>query len=244
MTLRSSVLVPLSRGAADDFMQSNEILGNVGLGVWHFGLMLHGDLVGVVTFGTPCFSKNRGMLSGIASANGGGVIQLCRGGCTPAAPKNAASRLLSQAMGRMGQQRGNALVIAYSDVSLGEIGAVYQATNAMYLGTTDPKGQANYVVNGRKMSGWRVRKVFGTRDRVRLAQLVESLQVHPLRPKHRYAFAIGAPRFRKRLIRDLKPYAAPYPKRSVLGVPSILVQELILEKPNETTDVRNENLAG
>ncbi len=54
--LREARLVALRLKAAAEFMETFEHLGNVGLGVWHWGLEVGGDIVGVVSYGTPCSS--------------------------------------------------------------------------------------------------------------------------------------------------------------------------------------------
>jgi len=50
------------------------------------------------------------------------------------------------------------VVVAYADVLYSEVGTIYQASNAIYTGLTNPKGQANYLINGKLLSGWIVRK--------------------------------------------------------------------------------------
>jgi hypothetical protein len=119
----------------------------------------------------------------------------------------------------MREHQGPFLAVAYADETLGEIGTIYQAAGAIYTGTTDPKGQADYIVNGRKRSAWQVRKRYGTRDRKALKRIDPAVTVMPLRPKHRYLF-IGAEGSKRRtILSSVQAYSRPYPKRSGLAFP-------------------------
>jgi hypothetical protein len=117
---------------------------------------------------------------------------------------------------------GPTLVVAYADPYFGEVGTIYQACNAVHTGWTKPKGQANYIVHGRRMSGWTVRKKFGTRDLGRLREIDPDVVVEYLRPKLRYVLVAASGSRRRALLRDLKPMGKPYPKRSDLGIPSMM----------------------
>jgi hypothetical protein len=104
-------------------------------------------------------------------------------------------------------------VVAYADEKYGEVGTIYQACNAMYLGMTDPKGQADYVIRGKRMSAWVVRKKYGTRDRRKLRRIDSRVRILPLRRKHRYLLVAGSSRFRRRVGELLESHLRAYPKR-------------------------------
>ena len=198
---------------AAQFMDRFEVLGNVGLAVWHWGLVSGGQLVSVVSFGTTCFSPRRGFLGGIASQANCRILQLCRGATAPEAPRNSPSHLLSTACNRIYKDMGCLLIVAYADPNLGETGTIYQACNAIYTGMTDPGGQANYIVLGKSMSGWQVRKKYGTRSRARLSTIDPDVKILPLTPKHRYVL-LACPRRKKRHVRRLlAPRTLPYPNK-------------------------------
>src|SRR5687767_13445564 len=74
---------PIHRRDADRFLANFEILGNVGLGVWHWGLQNNDQLHSVISFGVPCFGGKRGWISALAFKHGLRVFQLCRGGTSP-----------------------------------------------------------------------------------------------------------------------------------------------------------------
>lgn len=211
----------LGRSEAVSFMQRYEHLGNVGLGVWHLGMVLDDDVVSVLSFGVPCFATNRGVLGLLAAERNLKLVQLCRGGTRSHAPHNAASRAIALGLRSIRERCGDSLVVAYADPRFGELGTIYQACNAVHTGWTDPKGQAEYIVDGRRMNAWAVRKRYGTRSRNKLATLGLDVQVLLLPPKLRYVMVAAGPRLRRSVLRDLESLKVPYPKRDAEGVPSM-----------------------
>jgi hypothetical protein len=227
MTLSRASLARLSRRDASNFVEQYEHLGNVGLGVWHWGLYLDGLLASVVSFGVPCCAPYRGFLADVSCKSSARLLQLCRGATAFWAPRNTPSKTISLALDEICQSFGPSIVLAYADVRFSEVGTIYQSSNAIYTGLTNPKGQANYRIHGRTLSGWVVRKVYGTRSRNRLKMIDPDVEVLPLRPKFRYVLLAGPPRFRARTRKFLEPYRKPYPKRTELGISSMNVQVLV-----------------
>jgi hypothetical protein len=226
MSLRNAYLMELNLNVANSFLAKYEHLGNVGLGVWHWGLFMDGILVSVISFGVPCFAVCRSFLGDISKKCGARVIQFCRGATHPWAPQNTPSRIICLGLRAIYRKIGPSLVIAYADSHFQEIGTIYQASNAVYTGKTDPKGQANYIINGETLSGWVVRKRYGTRCRVKLRQIDANMKILPLEKKFRYVLLAGSWKFRKEARRLLDPYRAPYPKRSALEIPSMNIHEM------------------
>ena len=204
-------------------MRKYEHLGNTGLGVWHWGLKCKNKLLGVVSYGTTCFSVKRGWLASIAQKEGCNLIQLCRGGTAYDSPRGLASHLISLSNEMFYKQKGNLLIVAYADPALCEIGTIYQACNAIYTGMTNPKGQANYIIEGRKMTGWQVRKYYGTRDHSKLFEVDKNVQVLPLRNRHRYIMLAASPLKQRMLRKLLGTYMQPYPKREKDGIGKMCV---------------------
>jgi len=227
MSLRNSYIVELNSKMANSFMAKYEHLGNVGLGVWHWGLLIDGILASVLSFGVPCFAVGRSFLGDVAGKCEARVIQLCRGATPPWAPRNTPSRTICLALRAISKKIGPALVVAYADVHFNEIGTIYQASNAIYIGKTDPKGQADYIINGEILSGWVVRKRYGTRCRVKLRQIDGNLRILPLRKKFRYVLLAGSWKFRKEARRLLEPYKTPYLRRTELGIPAMNIREMM-----------------
>jgi hypothetical protein len=184
-------------------------------------MLVQERLACVLSFGVPCFSIHRGVLGELAKRHKIKVLQLCRGGTADWAPKNTPSKAISLTLEVIERELGSSLVVAYADPLFAEVGTIYQACNAIHTGWTDPKGQANYILNGRHMSGWVVRKRYGTRNRRLLRKIDPHLIIQPLQPKIRYILlAVSAPR-KARLLKDLRELHRPYPKRAKLEIPSM-----------------------
>ncbi len=207
-------IVELHLNDANKFICKYEHLGNIGLGVWHFGLFIDEILVSVVSYGTTCFSTRRTWIGQIAQNYNAKILQLCRGASNPYAPKWSGSKLISSSLKLLSSQNGGpVIVVAYADTNCGEIGTVYQACSAIYTGLTNPKGQANYIIRGKQYTAWSVRKTYGTRDLNRLRKKEPDIQRILLHPKHRYIFLSG-PNGKMRFIRkEIEKYSLPYPKR-------------------------------
>jgi hypothetical protein len=130
------------------------------------------------------------------------------------------SRIVRISLGFLRQRcPGIRLVISFADPEHGHIGAIYQASNWLYAGMTDPKDE--YVVNGVRMHG---RALRSTRSTHRLRKLptrnVMDWARQVLDPnirrvggssKHRYLYALD-PTLRT----QLQPLAKPYPRRQPL----------------------------
>jgi hypothetical protein len=224
MPLRTAKIVRVSRAEAEAFMLEFEHLGNVGLGVWHFGMLIEERLTCVLSFGVPCFSMSRGVIGELATKHGVRVLQLCRGGTSAEAPRNSPSRAIGLTLRVIQKQFGNSMVVAYADPVCREVGTIYQACNAIHTGWTKPKGQANYILHGRRLSAWTVRRRYGTRSLLRLKEIDPKVIIEQLRPKIRYLLVAASGSCRRKLLHDLQSLHRPYPKREVLDIASMKLE--------------------
>jgi hypothetical protein len=225
---------PVSYATARQFFARYEHLGNCGLGVWHWGGFLGQDLIAAVSFGTACFTLRRGLIGDIARRYGLGVYQICRGGTVPSAGFNAPSCVLAAALRQFERERGNCLIVAYADRRYNEVGTIYQACNGLYTGVTNPKDQSNYFLHGRLLSGWVVRKRFGTRAIERLREVDPNVRKIPLNPKYRYVFARAEHRVRETVISALRETIYPYPTRASEKIGSMAIAELVAARRSGT----------
>jgi hypothetical protein len=215
----------ISEKAASEFMEKHEAMGNIGLGVWHYGLYEKNQLLSVVSYGTPCFSINRTFVGTIAKKFNCRVIQLCRGGIVLGSPMNIASQLIGNANHELYKEQGNLIILAYADPEFGEVGAVYQAANAIYLGKTNPKNQSNYIIEGGWLSGWDVRKKYGTRDFEKLKQIDCNAKKFPLTPKYKYLFIKATTSVKTKIYSSFKNYKQPYPKKMTEQIRKLAIDE-------------------
>jgi hypothetical protein len=139
---------------------------------------------------------------------------------------------VSKGLKALRRLRGDCLVVAYSDTEFNEIGTIYQAANFLYLGMTNPKGQSDYVINRLKMSGWKVRRLFGTRDMKVLSHIDPKAIRLPLHRKHRYVFIVAKRTRREKVMQEFKELMRPYPKRHVEGVYEMNPMDLIRRRTN------------
>jgi len=215
-------IVRINKKTAQNFFNKYEHLGNCGLGVWHFGCYENNVLVSVVSFGTACFNPNRSKIGKYAFDHKMKVIQLNRGGTRYDAPRNTASCAVSLALKSIRNLFGDSIIVAYSDTTWSEIGTIYQAVNFLYFGLTEPKGQSNYIINGKKLSAWTVRKKYGTRDMKKLSLMFDDITRVPLNKKHLYIYVNSSAKNKKQAIEFFKDYIKPYPSREKLGVDSMI----------------------
>ena len=108
-----------------------------------------------------------------------------------------------------------AVVVAYADRVFNEMGTIYQACNGLYTGKTDPKDQANYVVRGKWMSGWLVRREkYGSRSMETLRRfriLIEGSEDSPAAQSIAMSSWDTLLLKKQMIIRALAPLIRPYP---------------------------------
>ena len=87
-------------------------------------------------------------------------------------------------------------------------------------------------INNKKLSGWVVRKKYGTRDRHILKKIDPNLKIIPLTPKIRYVFINTTNGMKKAILNDLSSYIVKHPKRVDYKIPSMNIRNLIKEGSN------------
>jgi hypothetical protein len=174
-----------------------------------FGLFDDGELIGVVTYGTPPSASLRRGLAGDDYAQH--VLELNRL-CLLHNRPNEASRLVSASLKKL----GNSVVVSYADTEQGHLGIVYQATNFLYCGLSAKR--TDWKVKGREhLHGQTIADEFrGQPNRSKLMRdkYGDDFYLAPRPRKHRYVYITGTKRFRKQAKRALKYKIEPYPKDS------------------------------
>lgn len=196
---------------ARDFIVTYEWVGNMGTSKYCFGLFFDEHLASVVCYGPLVApSKYSAILGKDLSRS---VMQLCRGASTFWAPKWASSKLISQSLRLLRQTMKVTAVVAYADPEAGEIGTIYQACNAYYLGETSPGRGKRYIINDHSYDPRKVVKKFGSRSHDYLLTVDPSFKTIPIKPKHRYVFVLGSKKERKEILQRISPFIREYPKR-------------------------------
>lgn len=173
-----------------------------------FGAFENGQLIGVVTYGTPLSSTLKDGVCGKEwSAN---VLELNRLVCQ--SRKNLASMLVGRSLALLPNP---SIVVSYADTGQGHVGFVYQATNFIYTGLSaafkDPmvKGMEHkhHTTIGDEGRGHDSRIEF-----LRQKYGAENVYYIERARKHRYIFFVGDKRQVRAMRAALKYPVEPYPK--------------------------------
>lgn len=173
-----------------------------------FGAFDNGNLIGVVTYGTPLSSTLKDGVCGEQYANC--VLELNRLCCE--SRKNLASTLVGRSLQMLPKP---SIVVSYADTGQGHIGFVYQATNFIYTGLSaafkDPmvKGMEHkhHTTIGDEGRGHESRVEF-----LRQKYGAENVYYIERDRKHRYVYFCGSKKQVDEIKSLLKYPVEPYPK--------------------------------
>ena len=172
-----------------------------------FGAYVHGELVGVVTYGVPAASPLRSGVCGEEWA--GSVLELNRLCCEPR--KNLASQLVGQSMKALPRP---SVVVSFADTAQGHVGYIYQATNWIYTGLsakrTDWKVRGLEHLHGATVAD----KSRGAESRAEWmrAKYGQDFYLEDRPRKHRYVYFVGSKSQRRDMRAALRYPVEPYPK--------------------------------
>jgi len=212
--IASLKIIPIPWDMARDFIVTYEWVGNMGTSKYCYGLFLSDKLASVVCYGPLVAPTHYARIFGKAYSKS--ILQLCRGATTYWAPKWAPSKLISTSLKILNHSMGIRLVLGYADPIAGEIGTIYQACNALYLGKTDPGRGKKYIINGHLYDPRKVHKKFGTRAHIKLLEIDANYKTLPIAAKHRYLFFLGSKQERNEIKEKLTSLVFEYPKRDIV----------------------------
>ncbi len=172
-----------------------------------FGLFESGDLVGVVTYGTPPSSPLRKGIAGSDMAHK--VLELNRL-CLLNNKKNEASTLVGRSLRLL--PRGK-IIISFADTSQGHIGTVYKACNFTYHGLSAKR--TDWKVKGMEHKhGQTIADEFRgkpNRSKLMREKYGDDFYLADRPRKHRYIFITGSPKVKKSLYKHIR-YQQPNTK--------------------------------
>ena len=173
-----------------------------------YGLFDASVLIGVCAFATPCSENVRASVFGVDAKDS--ITELHRLVLFDSAPKNSESFFIARSLHELKKLRPHINgVLSFADATEGHVGTIYQATNALYCGTS---GRATFFID----SDGRLRHP--RQNGVNISQQVAKSRgwVPTKRDgKHRYLFLLpNSKAHKKELLRTLKLTVAPYPKLS------------------------------
>lgn len=171
-----------------------------------FGLMKNGTLVGVCAFAAPSSENVRASLFGEEYKDS--VTELHRLVLLDEVPKNAESFFIVRALRELKKQRPYyRAVISFADPTQNHVGTIYQATNAIFCGSSSP---ATFYLD----ADGRLRHPRQNGKNV-TAEMAAELGWTPTKRegKYRYVYLLGENKTElKQLKRLFKLEAQPYPK--------------------------------
>ena len=228
LELKDSILRPITRDVAKEFIEKYEWLGTLGTYKFGYGLFFPyksgiGHKLGVAI----CFSKTttwQAEVSICGEEYKDKVILLCRGAAANWCLPNANSYAIAQTLKAVEKDTPYRIILAYSDRRAGEVGTIYQALGFWFIGWgaegTDhvPLGLVNPTDMRFNTRG--LPKEFKSKERL-LAAGYEVLDVKRAN-KGRYITFIGSRKERKELMEALRWESLPYPKREDFNDPKKL----------------------
>jgi hypothetical protein len=174
-----------------------------GSALWNYGLYDGPTLVGVVSYNLPV-REACAVVFGIDHVDK--VAHMGRLVCAEDAPRNSESRLISGSLRLLASDKHFWAVLTYAAQDVGHIGYVYQATNAIYTGTSSPKP---YYVDE---TGRRYSTKAGTYANAKRRSESAGHALVQSPGKHRYVYILGTPAQRRERRKLLKLPVLPYPK--------------------------------
>lgn len=172
-----------------------------------FGAYRDGELIGVVTYGTPVSSSLRVGICGEKWIDK--VLELNRLCCESA--KNVASMLVGRSLAMLPKP---SVVVSYADTEQGHVGYIYQAINFLYTGLsakrTDWKIKGMEHLHGATVADMS-RGQENRADYMR-EKFGDDFYLKDRPRKHRYVFFVGSAIDRKEMKKALMYKIEPYPK--------------------------------
>lgn len=173
-----------------------------------YGLFLNGELVGVVTYGTPPSSTLKKGIAGQSFSSD--ILELNRLVLLNNI-KNEASFLISQSLKLLPK---NKIIVSFADTEQNHAGYVYQACNFIYCGLSAKR--TDWKVKGLEhLHGITIADQFrGVENRSKLMRekYGDDFYLKDRPRKHRYIYIIGDRKYKKDALNALKYKIEPYPK--------------------------------
>jgi hypothetical protein len=172
-----------------------------------FGAYRDGNLIGVVTYGTPASSPLREGVAGKEWSDK--VLELNRLCCE--SEKNLASLLVGRSLKMLPKP---SIIISYADTAQNHVGYIYQATNFIYTGLsakrTDWKVKGKEHLHGATIADESRGKE--NRSEWMRQKYGDDFYLQERSRKHRYIYFCGDKKQRSEMNKSLKYIKQPYPK--------------------------------
>lgn len=196
---------PIPSNLGKEFIRKHHYTHGCHNGPMCYGLFDEGELIGVLAFATPASENVRASVFGAEHKDA--VTELHRLVILDGTPTNTESWFISRALAWLHEHRPAIRgVLSFADASEGHQGTIYQATNALYCGTT-AKARFWRDQNGRL----RHPRQNGVNISPKVAQ-ERGWTAERRASKYRYLFLIGSKSDRRWARRNLSLQPTDYPK--------------------------------
>jgi len=171
----------------------------------YLGFYIDGKLNTVVLYGQSTASK-------MADSLPGKYWELVRLFSFDWAGKNMESYCIGKSIRYIKEKYKNIKVlVSFADPEQGHDGTIYQATNWLYCGKSQPDEW--YIVDGEKIHPRSMVAKYGTRSEGKLKEMGIEFERKLLTGKHRYVYILGNNKKENRYLKSkLKYDVLPYPK--------------------------------
>lgn len=169
------------------------------------GFYVDGKLNTVIVYGKSATSK-------MADSLPGKYLELVRLFSFDWAGKNMESYCIGKSIKYIQKNHNDIKVlVSFADPEQGHNGTIYQATNWLYCGKSQPDEW--YIVDGEKIHPRSMVARYGTRGEKKLHQLGIKYERKKLHGKHRYIYILGKnKKENKKLKQELQYELLPYPR--------------------------------
>lgn len=169
---------------------------------WRWGLWHGPELHAVVAYNLPTISTCESVFGKQHSTH---VWHMCRLIAADRSPRNTESRLIGMSLREIERNHPDVwAVITYADTTVGHIGTIYQATNALYIGVG---GRTTYYLD----SAGRRKPLY--QDGKTADYKANGWTRHQGAEKHRYIYILGSKTQRRQRRGLLRYPVLPYPKK-------------------------------
>lgn len=187
-----------------EFIKKHHYTGGCHNGPMCWGLFDGDKLIGVCAFATPSSENVRSSVFGPEHKNS--VTELHRLVVLDGTPTNTESYFIRRALSGLKKYKPQIkAVLSFADATEGHVGTIYQATNALFCGTS---GKATFY----RDQGGRLRHPRQNGKNVSKEEAAERGWTPEKRDgKYRYLFLLGSGPQKRRYMKSLRLVPRPYP---------------------------------
>jgi hypothetical protein len=172
-----------------------------------FGVFVESRLVGATTLGAGPFNAP----SLVAGATSDDCLTLTRLWLSDRLPDNSESRVIGIVLRSLRKHTSIGFLLSYADPSKGHLGIIYQATNWLYIGISEPMPLYD-LGDGKARHSRSVSHAYGSHSVAHLRRHGVPVTLLPQTAKHRYLYFLN-----RSWQERLRIPVLPYPKKEAVN---------------------------